>query len=56
MVALLFFYKNGFGIKQPMKVDIPLNNETEASFLLMFLEHTLHNTISVPKWILHLEV
>ena len=29
-VPLAFFYKDGFGIKQPTKVDIPLNKETEA--------------------------
>ena len=27
-LKLLFSYKDGFGIKQPMKVDMPLNKET----------------------------
>ena len=25
---LLFFYKDGFGIKQPTKVDMPLNKQS----------------------------
>ena len=29
MVPPLFFYKDGFGIKLPMKFDIPLNKETK---------------------------
>ena len=28
IVPLLFFYKDGFGIKLPSKVDMPLNKET----------------------------
>ena len=35
---LLFFYKNSFGIKEPAKVDMPLNNETGTETdLLRFL-------------------
>ena len=30
MVPLLFFYKGGFGIKQPTKVDIP--NQTKPKY------------------------
>ena len=29
MISLMFFYKNGFGVKQPIKLDVPLNNVTE---------------------------
>ena len=29
----LFFYKYGFGIKWPMKVNMPLNKETKPSYL-----------------------
>ena len=25
IIPILFFYKNGFGIKWPTKVDMPLN-------------------------------
>ena len=35
VVPLLFFYKDGFCIKQPMKVDIPLNKENKP-FLQLF--------------------
>ena len=28
-MPLLFFLENGFGIKQPTKVDMPLNKETK---------------------------
>ena len=28
IMALLYFYKNRFSIKQPSKVDMPLNKET----------------------------
>ena len=27
----LFFYKDGFGIKLPMKVDVPLNTENKLN-------------------------
>ena len=30
MVLLLFIYKDGFGIKWLMKIDMPLNKETET--------------------------
>ena len=29
MDLIFFFYKSGFGIKFPMKVDMPLNKETK---------------------------
>ena len=29
IVPLLFFYKEGFGVKNSVKVDMPLNKETE---------------------------
>ena len=32
IVPLLFFSENGFGIKQPTKVDMPLNKETKPSY------------------------
>ena len=28
IASLLFFWNNNFGIQQPMKVDMPLNKET----------------------------
>ena len=31
MISVLFFYKEGFGIKQPMKVDMPLKIETKSN-------------------------
>ena len=30
LVSLLFFYKNEFGIKLSMKVDIPFNEEMKT--------------------------
>ena len=32
IVPLLFFYENGFGIKWPTKVDMPLNKETKPKY------------------------
>ena len=29
-----FFYKNGFGIKEPTKVDMPLNKETKLNQMM----------------------
>ena len=34
----LFFYKDGFGIKHPMKVDMPLNKETKMKQNLWFFK------------------
>ena len=31
IIPLLFFYENGFGIKYPTKVDMPLNKETKPN-------------------------
>ena len=31
IVTQLFFYKNYFGIKYPIKVDMPLNRETKPN-------------------------
>ena len=31
IILLLFFYKDGFGIKYPTKVDIPLNKEIQPN-------------------------
>ena len=31
IVPLLLFYKNGFGIKQPAKVDMPLNKDNSMT-------------------------
>ena len=33
IVRLLFFWENGFGIKSPTKVDMPLNKETKPNFI-----------------------
>ena len=33
-MPLLYFYKDGFGIKYPMKVDIPLIKEKTQSYLI----------------------
>ena len=30
-IPLLYFYKDGFGIKLFMKVDVPLNKETKPN-------------------------
>ena len=35
IVSLLFFYKDIFGIKQPIKVDMPLNQNLIKSFYLL---------------------
>ena len=32
-----FFNKDGFGIKQPTKVDMPLKQKTETFFFLTFI-------------------
>ena len=32
IVPLMFFHKYGFSFKYPMKVDMPLNKETEPKF------------------------
>ena len=31
MVSQLFFYNEGFGIRQPMKVDMSLNKENQET-------------------------
>ena len=36
IVPLLFFYKDGFGIKSPIKVDMPLNKETKQTHWHIF--------------------
>ena len=33
IVPLLFFYKDGFGLKEPTKVDMPLNKESKSKLL-----------------------
>ena len=33
IVPLLFFLENGFGIKLPTKVDVPLNKETKPNLI-----------------------
>ena len=33
IVSLLFFYKDGFGIKLTMKADMPLNKETNPKLV-----------------------
>ena len=35
ILSLLFFCKDGFGIKYPTKFDMPLNKETESKPLLV---------------------
>ena len=42
-VTLLFFYKDGFGMRQSSKADMPLNRETKPNiedlyFVLLFLD------------------
>ena len=38
LASLQFFSKDGFGIKYPSKVDMPLNKETKlSSILVLFL-------------------
>ena len=37
IVLLLFFYKDGFGIKYPIKIDVPLNKETKPNYIIFFL-------------------
>ena len=34
MVSILFFYQDGFGVKQAKKVDIPINKETVINSLV----------------------
>ena len=36
IVSLMFFLENGFGIKQPSKVDMPLNKETKPNQALLY--------------------
>ena len=33
IVSMLFFNMDGFGIKYPMKIDMPLNKETKPNSL-----------------------
>ena len=35
--TLLFFYKDGFGIKWPTKVDMPLSKETETEIIYIYI-------------------
>ena len=37
-MPLLLFYKDGFSIKQPMKVDMPLNKETKPYMIISELQ------------------
>ena len=37
LVSLLFFYKDGFGIKYHLKVDIPLNKQKDILFCLQII-------------------
>ena len=41
ILSLLFFYKDGFGIKYPIKVDMPLNKETKSKLKGFFLAQTI---------------
>ena len=40
IVPLLFFEENGFGIKWPTTVDMPLNKETKPNPLAGAVEYT----------------
>ena len=46
IVRLLFFYKDGFGIKLPTKVDMPLNKEN-----LTLNKETKQTTVGILHWI-----
>ena len=37
LLLLMSFYRDGFGIKWPTKVDMPLNKETETDYYLCTL-------------------
>ena len=39
IVSLLSFYKNGYGIKKPMKVDMPFNKEANEHTLLILIKY-----------------
>ena len=45
---LFFFYKDGFGIKSPMKVDMLLNKETSSTRMALALnKETLNVTTTL---------
>ena len=55
IVSLLFFYKDGVGIKLPTKVDMPLNKESKAKhfrpvfmgqFMISSSKHSYKHCIS----------
>ena len=49
---LLFFYKNGFGIKRPIQFDMQLNKETKRLFQSgHFLEFERSMDFQVAFWI-----
>ena len=31
IVSLLFFYKDNFGIREPMQIDMPINKENKPN-------------------------
>ena len=57
IVALLFFYKDGFSIKWPMKVDIPLNKKSKQKKkkLIPYPNYGLNSTSTVllQGWLRH---
>ena len=47
ILPLLFFYEDGFGIKKPMKVDMPLTNQTKNNKIWLF--HLIMSKMDVIK-------
>ena len=56
MVLLLFFNKDGFGIKQPMKGDMPLkqNDKPSYDFLSSILDCAVSHSAPSSSFILYL--
>ena len=47
ILPLLFFYKDGFGIKKPMKADMPLNKEKNGWF--EFNVYPSQRPVTIPR-------
>ena len=54
IISLLFFYKDSFGIKEPTKVDMPLNKEIKPNlkFTTLFMRNVTFQRIRrmTKKW------
>ena len=35
IIPLLFIYQDDFGVRYPMKIDMPLNEETETGYKIL---------------------